>query len=92
LKSAYTSEILGQIGNASRRSFYGPGLVNTDFGMAKNTQINEHMGFQIRAEFFNIFNHATFGNPVGNFSSSQFGTVRTNRPPRIGQVSAKFIW
>jgi hypothetical protein len=50
------------------------------------------MFFEIRGEFFNIFNHAQFMNPSGDISSSSFGNVTNSRDPRIGQVSAKFIW
>jgi hypothetical protein len=91
-RSSFASPALGNIGNANRRFFYGPGLINTDFGFEKVTQITETIGFQIRAEYFNLFNHAQFNNPIGNFSSGQFGSVRTARPPRIGQISAKFVW
>jgi hypothetical protein len=50
------------------------------------------MTFQIRGEFFNTFNHTQFNNPSGNFNSDTFGVVTSARPPRIGQLSAKFNW
>jgi hypothetical protein len=50
------------------------------------------MSFLIRGEFFNLFNHAQFQNPNGNFSSSTFNQVTSVLPGRIGQVSAKFMW
>jgi hypothetical protein len=50
------------------------------------------MSFQIRGEFFNIFNHLQFVNPSGNISVSTFGNVTQAQPTRIGQVSAKFVW
>jgi Carboxypeptidase regulatory-like domain len=92
LGSAFASGPLGQFGNANRQFFHGPGLNNTDFGLSKRTNIKESMGFEIRAEFFNIFNHAQFNNPNGNINSGQFGQVTSARDPRIGQVSAKFFW
>ena len=58
----------------------------------KSTMIRESMAFEIRLEAFNIFNHAQFFNPQGNFTSSTFGVVTSARDPRIGQVSAKFVW
>jgi hypothetical protein len=91
-RTSFATPALGTIGSSNRRFFYGPGLANTDFGVAKSTRIKESMSFLVRAEFFNIFNHTQFTNPIGNFSSGQFGAVTSNRPPRIGQVSAKFIW
>jgi hypothetical protein len=79
-------------GTANRRFFHGPGFNNTDFGLSKRTVIHENYAFDLRIEFFNIFNHAQFMNPSGNIDSSSFGTVTNARDPRIGQVSAKFYW
>jgi Carboxypeptidase regulatory-like domain len=91
-KTAFRSETLGGVGNSSRRFFHGPGFNNWDFGLHKVTKITESTSLLIRAEFFNLFNHAQFNNPNGNFSSSRFGTITSARDPRIGQVSAKIIW
>jgi hypothetical protein len=82
----------GTFGTANRRFFHGPGFNNTDFGIQKIIPVTEGKSFEIRAEFFNIFNHAQFTNPSGDISSSSFGNVTNARDPRIGQVSAKFIW
>jgi carboxypeptidase family protein len=84
--------VLGTFGNADRRFFHGPGFNNTDFGMLKRTVIKENYAFDLRIEFFNIFNHAQFMNPGGNITDSSFGIVSNARDPRIGQVSAKFYW
>jgi hypothetical protein len=83
---------LGTFGTANRRFFHGPGFNNTDFGILKRTRIKENLAFDIRVEFFNIFNHAQFKNPGGDISSSGFGIVGKARDPRIGQISAKFYW
>ena len=83
---------LGTFGTANRRFFHGPGFNNTDFGLSKRTVIRENLAFDLRIEFFNIFNHAGFENPTGNISNSNFGIVTNARDPRIGQVSAKFYW
>ncbi len=92
LPDAFASEQLGQFGTANRRFFHGPGILNTDLGLEKNTRITESMAVQFRAEFFNIFNHTQFNNPSGNYSSSNFGVVTSARDPRIGQLSLKFLW
>jgi hypothetical protein len=91
-KSAFSSEKLGQVGNSNRRFFHGPGFNNWDFGIHKVTRVRENMSFLFRAEFFNLFNHAQFGNPQGNYQNSRFGQVRSARDPRIGQMSLKFLW
>src|SRR4051794_4880145 len=92
LPGAFAPSQLGQFGTASRQFFHGPGLNNTDFGLSKRTAVTESMAFEIRAELFNIFNHAQFINPVGDVNSDQFGQVTSARDPRIGQLSARFIW
>ncbi|HEX4381072.1 MAG TPA: hypothetical protein VH022_13610, partial [Candidatus Acidoferrum sp.] len=83
---------LGTFGTANRRFFHGPGFNNTDFGILKRTVLHEHYAFDVRLEFFNIFNHAQFENPGGNITGSSFGIVTQARDPRIGQLSAKFYW
>lgn len=84
---------LGTFGTANRRFFHGPGINNFDMGVTKRIQITEAKAFEIRGEFFNIFNHAQFTNPSGDIDSgSSFGVVTNARDPRIGQLSAKFMW
>jgi hypothetical protein len=93
--SAFAPGPFGQFGNSSRQFFHGPGLDNTDLGLTKRTRITESIAFEIRAEFFNIFNHALFNNPNGNINSGNFGqitSVRQDLGARIGQLSAKFFW
>ena len=82
----------GSFGTANRRFFHGPGFNNTDLGMSKMIPVTEAMHFEIRGEFFNIFNHTQFNNPSGDISTATFGNVTSARDPRIGQVSAKFVW
>ena len=85
----FSAEQLGVTGNANRRFFHGPGLNNWDVSLFKNMRFTERFSMDIRAEFFNAFNHAQFNNPVGNFAASNFGQITSARDPRIGQVAAK---
>ncbi|HXA51948.1 MAG TPA: carboxypeptidase regulatory-like domain-containing protein [Candidatus Acidoferrum sp.] len=91
-KEAFTSEVLGAMGNANPRFFHGPGINNWDAGLQKVTRVRERMSVQFRAEFFNTFEHAQFGNPNGSFTSANFGRVTSAKPGRIGQMSLKFLW
>ncbi|MGH9515037.1 MAG: carboxypeptidase regulatory-like domain-containing protein [Terriglobales bacterium] len=93
LPSAFAvNTTLGTFGTANRRFFHGPGINNFDVGLSKRIPVTESKTFEIRGEFFNVFNHAQFFNPSGNIDDSNFGEVTQARDPRIGQVSAKFIW
>lgn len=97
-KAAFTSEDLGAMGTANQRFFHGPGINNWDAALLKNTRIHESVSLQFRAEFFNVMEHAQFSNPVGSFTSSQFGQVTSVQTGsrgsggRIGQMSLKFLW
>jgi len=75
-----TSPVNGQAvlptpGNLGRNTFTGPGWSNLDFSIIKDTQLTESKMLQFRAEFFNIFNQATFGTPGQILGSSGFGVT-----------------
>jgi hypothetical protein len=94
----FTAEPLGHIGNARRRFFHGPGLNNWDMALLKDTKFTESKSLEFRFEAFNIFNHAQFTNPNGNFGSGYpdqggtFGLVSGTHAPRILQVALKFLF
>ncbi len=90
--SLFSKEALGQLGDANRRFFHGPGLNNWDMALVKDLRITESKKLEFRGEFFNIFNHAQFGLPTGKIVNSSFGYVTSARDPRIGQVAMKFIF
>jgi hypothetical protein len=54
------------LGNGGRNELYGPGLVNFDFSIFKDSKIKENLDLQFRAEFFNVFNHSNFNSPLDN--------------------------
>ncbi|HEV2424267.1 MAG TPA: TonB-dependent receptor [Terriglobia bacterium] len=62
-------------GNLGRNTFTGPGWSNFDFSIIKDTRLTETKTLQFRAEFFNILNQATFGNPGATLGSSGFGVI-----------------
>jgi hypothetical protein len=91
----FQQEPLGQVGDAMRRYFSGPGIYNFDMALLKDTKITEGAQLQFRAEAFNVFNHAQFNNPSGNFNNTNqdgFGFVSSARDPRIMQLALKMIF
>ncbi|MGB7029762.1 MAG: carboxypeptidase-like regulatory domain-containing protein [Candidatus Acidiferrum sp.] len=85
----------GELGNASRVPVYGPDFVNTDFSLIKQFKLPwENMGLNFRAEFFNLFNHAQFGQPVSDINASNgFGAVNsTVNNPRLVQLGLKLTF
>jgi hypothetical protein len=84
---------LGQLGNAPRRFFYGPGIVNTDFTLLKSVSLGRGQALQFRLETFNVFNTAQFygaGSVDGSVSSSTFGQIVRAAPPRLVQLALKY--
>jgi carboxypeptidase family protein len=65
----------GRAGNSGRNQYYGPGLQNFDFALAKSFPLSEGFRLQLRGDFFNIFNHTNFSNPVNNMSNANFGKI-----------------
>jgi hypothetical protein len=102
--AAFQENALGTPGDARRRSFYSPGLVNFNMGLQKLVALSESKSMQFRVEAFNVFNHAQFFGPEavdGNIGDQQtcangecsgFGTIINAQPPRLIQVSAKFMF
>jgi hypothetical protein len=59
-------------GSLGRNAFEGPGLVNFDFSLLKNTYMGEgeRINLQFRVEFFNLFNNVNYRQPFSQ--SGQF--------------------
>ena len=61
--NAFLIPTQGTFGNVSRGALRGPGLVNIDTSLFKKIPINERFYLQLRAEAFNILNHANYAYP-----------------------------
>jgi hypothetical protein len=64
-------------GNSGRNLVRGPRFMQNDVAVSRDFRLSERYVFAFRAEGFNIWNRAQFGNPVGNFSSGSFGKITT---------------
>jgi Carboxypeptidase regulatory-like domain/TonB-dependent Receptor Plug Domain/TonB dependent receptor len=96
---------LATYGTLPRNFLRGPGYINFDMAFSKTTAITERVNLELRAEFFNTFNHANFLNPgVGNSGNGifnglqagndpnavgQFGFINATFDPRIIQLAAR---
>ncbi|MCI0389237.1 MAG: TonB-dependent receptor [Acidobacteria bacterium] len=70
-----------RFGNLGRNVVIGPGFNNTDFSVIKNTKLGDKAVVQFRAEFFDFFNHANFGQPGNLVGSPAFGRITNTRFP-----------
>jgi len=84
---------LASPGNLGRNTFTGPGWSNLDFSIIKDTKITESKSLQFRAEFFNVLNQATFGNPGATLGSTGFGVITgTATSERQIQFGLRFVF
>jgi hypothetical protein len=100
--SCYTVQPFATLGNVPRDSLLGPGLLDLDFSIIKQTRITEKLNSEFRAEFFNILNHTNLGQPVGAvfagtsaapFISGTAGTITsTSTTSRQIQFALKLIF
>jgi hypothetical protein len=70
-------------GNVGRNSLRGPSFKNFDFSLVKNTPLGERVTMQLRADFFNIFNHPNFTNPSLPSFAVDFLGNGTNFTPTV---------
>src|SRR5215469_3734200 len=61
--AAFSQPPDGTFGDLGRNAIFGPHFWNVDFALTKNTPLREKINLQLRAEFFNIFNHPNFALP-----------------------------
>ena len=66
-------------GSLGRNVVIGPRFNNTDFSVIKNTRLTETTRVQFRAEFFDLFNHANFGQPGRTVGAATFGKITNTR-------------
>lgn len=74
-KAAFQTPTQYTFGNESRNNLVGPPFKNIDFNAFKDAQLTKRVTLQLRAEFFNIFNHTNYSTPTANVQSAAFGRI-----------------
>jgi hypothetical protein len=90
--SAFAKPANGLFGNASPGLLHGPGLIVFDAAVGKETRITERVNIQWRMGFFNVLNHANFGNPGASYGSNTFGKISSAKDPRMGEMVFKVLF
>jgi hypothetical protein len=70
---------VGRFGSLGRNVVIGPRFNNTDFSIIKRIKLSESKLIEFRAEFFDLFNHANFGQPGRVVGSATFGQITNTR-------------
>jgi Carboxypeptidase regulatory-like domain/TonB dependent receptor-like, beta-barrel len=75
--AAFSLPAAGEMGNFPRNSLRSPYFIDqTDLALRRRFNLTERLKLDVRAEYFNIFNHPMFGAPGGgNQPNTEFGTL-----------------
>ena len=66
---------------------------NIDLSLHKNTNLNERIAVQFRAEAFNLTNTPVFAPPNASYGSLTFGVVSSQaNQPRVVQLALKLLF
>jgi len=75
-------------GNEPRSSITGPGFQSVNATLSRQLRFGSR-SLELRAEVFNLLNHANFLLPVNNFNSVSFGQVQAAQAAREFQFGIK---
>lgn len=80
-----------QFGSAAINTERAPGYRQIDSSIFKDFHIYGEHAIGFRANFYNLFNIASYGNPSNNITSSNFGQITSvNSPARTIELSAHY--
>ena len=87
--AAFSQPAAFQFGNSPRSGLRGAPVVTTDATIERSFPFTEHIKFELRAEFYNLLNHAIFNIPGASFGTADFGVVSSARSSRTVQLAAR---
>jgi hypothetical protein len=90
--AAFAVQPAGTFGDLGRNVIYGPGQINLDLALSRRFQVKEQWKLDLKAEFFNVLNHANWNSPGVSNQASTFGEVTTFGSPRLIQMSMKLLF
>jgi hypothetical protein len=76
---AYGNEGNFQFGSAKNSTERAPGYRQVDMSLFKDFHVWREQVVGFRADFFNLFNIASYGNPDNNINDSTFGEIASVR-------------
>ncbi len=89
----------GNFGTCPRNYVRGPGFIQPDLGLVKDTKLGDRLTWELRGEFFDIVNHPNFSNAGSTVNGFSFGTSYATVGNLVGlgtsrqvQLSTKFIF
>jgi hypothetical protein len=90
----FTTPNFGTEGNERAMQFRGPNYFDSDLNVYKSTTIREGAEFQVRFEFFDLFNRVNLTDFDSNLAdqTTTFGQARAQQPARNWQLGGRFTF
>ncbi len=79
----------GSEGNEKPMQFRQPNFIESNANFYKDTKLTEQLNFQIRFEFFNLFNRPNYANVDTNLPDGSFGQATGSHEPRFWQLGGR---
>ena len=90
--SVFAAPDYGFYGNAGVGIIRGPSENVWNWALYKNFPIREFARLQFRGEFFNVFNHTSFGNVDTSVGSGTYGEITSALNPRILEFALRLTF
>jgi carboxypeptidase family protein len=91
-KANFATPAFGSEGNEKTGQFRQPSYFGTNVNFYKDTRLTERVNFELRFEFFNIFNRANLTNIDRNITDGNFGLATNSQLPRFWQLGGKIMF
>lgn len=92
-RAAFNTNFTGRQGTLGRNALRGFSIYQLDLALRRQFNLTERVNLQLRAEFFNIFNHPNFADPSGDLTApATFGqsTAMLNKGLGTGGLAGGF--
>lgn len=83
---------INTFGNSGRNVIFGPGAQYWDMSLQRSFKISDRFKFELRGEFFSIFNHQNLNNPNTTVTSLSYGEIFGKANPRIIQLGGRMTF
>jgi hypothetical protein len=87
-RDAFSAAPAGQQGSLGRNVLRGFGAWQADIALQRRFRVGQGAAVLFRAELFNIFNHPSFGPPMGDLSHRLFGRSTQTLASSLGSGGA----
>jgi len=82
----------GQFGNVGRTLSMARARSISTWPLTRRFAVSERWKLDLRADFFNIMNHANWNAPGANITSGTFGEITSFGSPRLIQMALKLYF